>query len=89
MIARQTLHLSLTLPPDVKGESYNVADATYATAWREDWPAICEWFGLKGAPPPDDNPELLESRPLVKGFYLSSMDVQQKVDRVVKNRRCK
>lgn len=41
------------------------------------------------APPPDDNPELLESRPLVKGFYLSSMDVQQKVDRVVKNRRCK
>lgn len=41
------------------------------------------------APPPDDNPELLESRPIVKGFYLSSMDAQQKVDKVVKNRRCK
>lgn len=41
------------------------------------------------APPPDDNPELLESRPMVKGFYLSSMDAQQKVDKVVKNRRCK
>ena len=41
------------------------------------------------APPPDDTPELLESRPVVKGFYLSSMDAQQKVDKVVKHRRCK
>lgn len=39
------------------------------------------------APPPDDTPELLESRPIVKGFYLGSMDGQQKLDRVVKNRR--
>lgn len=40
------------------------------------------------APPPDDTPELLESRPTVKAFYLGSMDGQQKLDRVVKNRRC-
>lgn len=40
------------------------------------------------APPPDDTPELLESRPVVKSFYLASMDGQQKLDRVVKNRRC-
>ncbi|KAK5129120.1 hypothetical protein LTR08_003888 [Meristemomyces frigidus] len=39
------------------------------------------------APPPDDTPELLESRPIVKAFYLGAMDTQQKVDRVVKNRR--
>ncbi|KXT12831.1 hypothetical protein AC579_7615 [Pseudocercospora musae] len=39
------------------------------------------------APPPDDTPELLESRPTVKAFYLGSMDSQQKIDRVVKNRR--
>ena len=39
------------------------------------------------APPPDDTPELLESRPIVKAFYLGSMDSQQKVDRVVKHRR--
>ncbi|KAF7195784.1 Vacuolar protein sorting-associated protein 17 [Pseudocercospora fuligena] len=39
------------------------------------------------APPPDDTPELLESRPIVKAFYLGSMDSQQKIDRVVKNRR--
>lgn len=40
------------------------------------------------APPPDDTPELLESRPIVKAFYLGSMDAQQKVDKVVKSRRC-
>lgn len=39
------------------------------------------------APPPDDTPELLESRPVVKAFYLGSMDGQQKLDRVVKHRR--
>lgn len=39
------------------------------------------------APPADDTPELLESRPIVKAFYLGSMDNQQKLDRVVKNRR--
>ncbi|KAF2213968.1 hypothetical protein CERZMDRAFT_57970 [Cercospora zeae-maydis SCOH1-5] len=39
------------------------------------------------APPPDDTPELLESRPIVKAFYLGSMDAQQKVDRVVRSRR--
>lgn len=40
------------------------------------------------SPPPDDTPELLESRPIVKAFYLGSMDSQQKIDRVVKHRRC-
>lgn len=39
------------------------------------------------APPPDDTPELLEARPVVKAFYLAAMDSQQKADRVVKNRR--
>jgi hypothetical protein len=39
------------------------------------------------APPPDDTPELLESRPIVKAFYLGSMDAHQKLDRIVKNRR--
>lgn len=39
------------------------------------------------APPPDDTPELHEARPLVKRFYLGTMDTGQKVDRVVKSRR--
>jgi hypothetical protein len=39
------------------------------------------------SPPPDDTPELHEARPIVKLFYLGTMDAGQKVDRVVKARR--
>lgn len=39
------------------------------------------------APPPDDTPELQEARPIVKLFYLGTMDAQQKLERVVKSRR--
>ena len=41
------------------------------------------------APPPDSTPELSEARPVVKLFYLATMDAGQKVDRVVKYRRGK
>ncbi|CAG8957337.1 hypothetical protein HYFRA_00010761 [Hymenoscyphus fraxineus] len=39
------------------------------------------------APPPDDTPELQDARPVVKLFYLGSMDAGHKVDRLVKARR--
>ncbi|KAH8680989.1 hypothetical protein BX600DRAFT_543644 [Xylariales sp. PMI_506] len=39
------------------------------------------------APPPDDTPELAEARPIVKLFYLGSMDAGHKVDKLVKTRR--
>ncbi|KAI1386315.1 vacuolar protein sorting-associated protein Vps17 [Hypoxylon trugodes] len=39
------------------------------------------------APPPDDTPELADARPIVKLFYLGSMDAGHKVDRLVKSRR--
>ncbi|KAF1812624.1 vacuolar sorting-associated protein [Eremomyces bilateralis CBS 781.70] len=39
------------------------------------------------APPPDDTPELAEARPVVKLFYLGTMDASQKLERVVKARR--
>ncbi|EEQ34168.1 Vacuolar protein sorting-associated protein 17 [Microsporum canis] len=39
------------------------------------------------APPPDDTPELHDARPVVKLFYLATMEAGQKVDRVVKARR--
>jgi hypothetical protein len=39
------------------------------------------------APPPDDTVELAEGRPVVKRFYLATMDAGQKIDRVVKCRR--
>lgn len=41
------------------------------------------------APPPDDTPELQDARPIVKLFYLGTMDTGQKVDRVVRARRGK
>lgn len=39
------------------------------------------------APPADDTPELEGARPIVKAFYLGTMETGQKVDRVVKSRR--
>lgn len=39
------------------------------------------------APPPDDTPELHDARPIVKQFYLGTMETGQKVDKVVKCRR--
>ncbi len=39
------------------------------------------------APPPDDTPELHEARPIVKMFYLGTMDAGQKVDKIVKARK--
>ena len=39
------------------------------------------------APPPDDTPELFEARPVVKSFYLGTMDAGQKVERAVKAKK--
>ncbi|KAI9842342.1 MAG: Vacuolar protein sorting-associated protein 17 [Sclerophora amabilis] len=39
------------------------------------------------APPPDDSPELQEARPIVKLFYLGTMETGQRVDRLVRARR--
>ncbi|KAI9755966.1 MAG: Vacuolar protein sorting-associated protein 17 [Lichina confinis] len=39
------------------------------------------------APPPDDTPELADARPIVKLFYLGTMETGQKIDKVVKARR--
>lgn len=39
------------------------------------------------APPPDDTPELADARPVVKLFYLGTMDAGHKVDKMVKARR--
>jgi hypothetical protein len=39
------------------------------------------------APPPDDTPELAAARPVVKAFYLGTMEAEQKLEKVVKHRR--
>ncbi len=39
------------------------------------------------APPPDDTPELEQARPVIKAFYLGTMDAGHKVDKLVKSRK--
>lgn len=39
------------------------------------------------APPADDTPELEEARPVIKSFYLGTMDSGHKVDKLVKARK--
>lgn len=62
MIARQTLHLSLHLPKDRKGEGFNVADAKRPETWSSKWPQLCQYFGLQGTGPPAGGQEPLEIR---------------------------
>lgn len=67
MIARQTLHLSLTLPPSSKGQGFNVADSKSPSSWEEKWPKICAYFRLKGiAPPKEGEGEPTEVRTYIK-----------------------
>ncbi|KAF2737733.1 hypothetical protein EJ04DRAFT_532905 [Polyplosphaeria fusca] len=58
MIARQTIHLSLTLDSSSKGEGYNVADERAPSSWSVKWPILCSYFGLQGTGPSEDPPEM-------------------------------
>ncbi|KAH8678199.1 hypothetical protein BX600DRAFT_451675 [Xylariales sp. PMI_506] len=66
MIARQTLHVSL-MPPwsERKGEAFNVADARSPSRWREKWPVLCSYFGLRGVKSAQDCP--VEVRAFIRG----------------------
>ena len=65
------------------------SDAGYSPVMRMKQPAtgVRRKVIKQFAPPPDDTPELHEARPVVKQFYLGTMETGQKVDRVVKARR--
>lgn len=70
MIARQTIHLSLTLPMSAKGQGYNVADAKKPETWETKWPILCDYFGLKGTPPPKNaTGKELEVRKYIKDHF--------------------
>lgn len=57
MIARQTIHLSLS-PKTEKGGGYNVADERKPSTWSAKWPVLCAYFGLKGTGPSSNPPEM-------------------------------
>lgn len=65
MIARQTLHLSLTLPQSQKGQGFNVADEKAPRTWVTKWPELCSYFGLTGTAPPSTG-EPTEVRTYIK-----------------------
>ncbi|ROT37766.1 hypothetical protein SODALDRAFT_340142 [Sodiomyces alkalinus F11] len=67
MIARQTLHLSVAAAGDgrvEKGAAFNVADERRASCWREKWPVLAGYFGLRGVKRDEDNP--VEVRGFIK-----------------------
>jgi hypothetical protein len=42
-----------SLKPEISSEQrYNAADNAEPSSWSKKWPIICEYFGLKGTPPP-------------------------------------
>lgn len=57
MIARQTIHLSLS-PGTEKGGGYNVADEREPSSWSRRWPILCAEFGLRSTGPTDNPPEI-------------------------------
>ncbi|KAK7530271.1 retromer complex subunit Vps17 [Phyllosticta citribraziliensis] len=65
------------------------SDFGYSPVVRRKQPAtgVRRKYIKQFAPPPDDTPELAEARPIVKLFYLQTMDAGQKIDKVVKSRR--
>jgi hypothetical protein len=76
MIARQTLHLSLTLPLSKKGEGYNVADARHPESWSTKWPQLCSYFGLKGI-----GPESGKKGPEVRQYIKENMSTWKKLEK--------
>ncbi|KAF2186720.1 hypothetical protein K469DRAFT_663770 [Zopfia rhizophila CBS 207.26] len=74
MIARQTLHLSLTLSAGNKGEGYNVADSKTPSTWSAKWPQLCSYFGLKGTGPASNPPE-------IRKYIKEHMDTWEKLEK--------
>ncbi|KAF2790608.1 hypothetical protein K505DRAFT_282313 [Melanomma pulvis-pyrius CBS 109.77] len=74
MIARQTIHLSLTLGADAKGEGYNVADEKAPSSWSVKWPILASYFGLKGTAPTPPGTE-------IRKYIKSHMDVWEKLEK--------
>jgi hypothetical protein len=50
-VAKFAIHASLH-PEITSGERFNTADNEKPSSWSKKWPVICEYFGLKGTPPP-------------------------------------
>ena len=74
MIAHQTIHLSLTLPPTRTGEGFNVADSRTPSSWSSKWPQLAGYFGLKGVGPENG------SGPEVRQYINEHIDAWHKME---------
>ncbi|KAF2093843.1 hypothetical protein NA57DRAFT_68893 [Rhizodiscina lignyota] len=52
LIARFSIYVSLHPETCGNGEAFNTCDSSKPTSWSTKWPTICEYFELKGTPPP-------------------------------------
>lgn len=53
IIARFAIHAALHPETCGGGQAFNVASHSQPGSWEQKWPVICEFFGLKGIPPPE------------------------------------
>jgi hypothetical protein len=51
VVAKICIFASLN-PEKTSKQRYNAADSAQASSWSKKWPTLCEYFGLKGVPPP-------------------------------------
>ncbi|KAJ9630178.1 hypothetical protein H2204_008683 [Knufia peltigerae] len=58
MIGKSTIFLALHPEISGGGEAFNVATSSKYSTWEEKWPMLCEYFGLKSAPPSDNSREV-------------------------------
>ncbi|KAK3352397.1 hypothetical protein B0T25DRAFT_456617 [Lasiosphaeria hispida] len=80
---------SETLIKDDEMQLFVESDFGYSPVVKKKQPAtgVRRKILKQFAPPPDDTPELQDARPIVKLFYLGTMDAGHKVDKLVKSRR--
>ncbi|KAE8867373.1 hypothetical protein PTNB73_05467 [Pyrenophora teres f. teres] len=72
MIARQTIHLTLS-PDTPKGAMYNVADSKTPNSYVEKWPILCSYFGLKATAP---RPDPID----IRGFIADNFEIWKKTE---------
>lgn len=76
VVARFAIHAALHPETCGDGRAFNVASQSQASSWEAKWPIICEFFGLKGTPPPANG-----SGPQPGQYLVEHLDEWQKLEK--------
>jgi len=80
IIARFAIHCSLHSETCGQGQAFNIADNSWPATWKTKWPVLCEYFDLKGVPPPSTGgPDLAG---FFKDHVVQSWEMEKKYDLV-------